>query len=362
MGYFDDFIKVEHEYYNEHILSAKINLERKNAKLYAANELKKMGNNLETLIMCSIAKNDVTFNTSDTSLLKQFMREIEVNELERLLSSATGAAPGTAPGTAPGADPAATIPEHDLFDVQIYIETLLLIYIVDPKSVHELADDEGAFNAIKNKIKELRENIEGLDIAVTTSVKDGGGSPLSLKERISGGDRDSIKTLTKLCMFLILIWFIHDDSKMRLMIEGYYMIRKGYCFTFKEAMWSAIGLDNPVCTQYRIFVMSIFNLTIFDYLKYCFTGSSVAVLVSQLNSLMNVVLDRGLNLIGYNENPYFNENTNVHRLLPDTSTNNSGGGFPKLSRKISKTKKIRKKRKKGYKKTKNKKKRKSRLI
>jgi hypothetical protein len=172
--------------------------------------------------------------------------------------------------------------------------------------------------------------------------------------------RTKIKTLTKLCMFLILIWFIYDREKIEIMYKGYYMIRSGYCFSFKEAMWGAIGLDNQVCTQYRVFVMSIFNLTIIDYLRYCFTSSSVAVIFYKLNNFMDYVLDSGLDLIGYDGN--FNANNNVHLLLQDTTQSSSGGGFPKVSRKISKTKKIRKKRKKGHKKTKNKKKRKSRLI
>ena len=172
-------------------------------------------------------------------------------------------------------------------------------------------------------------------------------------------------------MFLILIWFIYDESKMKLLFEGYYMIRSGHCFTFKEAMWGAIGLDNQVCTQYRVFVMSIFNLTIPQYLKHCLTTSSVATLFYQLNNLMDFALDRGLDLINYEGNFY--TNNNVHLLLQDTADGTtSGGGFPKISRKISrkisKTKKIRIRKHKtghktGHKKTKHKKKkRRSSLI
>tara|TARA_Y100000389_G_scaffold35707_1_gene30365 strand:- start:85 stop:543 length:459 start_codon:yes stop_codon:yes gene_type:complete len=151
------------------------------------------------------------------------------------------------------------------------------------------------------------------------------------------------------------------------------MIRNGYCFTFKEAFWAAIGLDNQICTQYRVFVMSIFNLTIFDYFRYCLTTSGVATLFHQLNNLMDYVLDTGLDIIRYDENDDFNTNQ-VLLLLPDTPSDDAAnsGGFQKISRKvsrqISKTKKIRiRKHKTGHKtrhkKTKHKKKkRRSRLI
>ena len=411
MASFDDFIgnkyfEYQYEYYNKEILSTEIEAERavaEAAKVEVAevkekvlnevkvplekikgkvlNEVKvplgkintaapatdadanrKFSLNLETLKNCS---NEniiyVPFNTNDT-LLKQPTNKTN-------LFASTSACSTT---TSSRHHASTTTPELNPADMQNHIETLLRKPIGTGEKettgglqLSNLPGDDprnNAFKAIKEKIKELKEKP---GVQITRAAAGGGGrgeSPSSLKGSISGGhNKDSIKTLTKLCMFLILIWFIYDESKMRLMIEGYYMIRKGYCFTFKEAMWSAIGLDNPVCTQYRVFVMSIFNLTIFDYLKYCFTGSSVALLVSQLNSLMDVVLDRGLDLIVYNENLGFKTN-DVQLLLTDTTQGASGGGFPKVSRKISKTKKIRKKRKKGHKKTKQKKKRKSRLI
>ena len=280
-----------------------------------------------------------------------------------------------------------TIPTDDFNEnIKEHIKTLLKYSInqnklfSDPISVTAAALDVSAKLAFDDIIKEIRMLKVGLNINKvhngTAPGSDGhrGGSPESLKRYTGGaGDRTQIKKLTKLCMFLILSWFIYDESKMQLMIEGYYMIRNGYCFTFKEAFWAAIGLDNQICTQYRVFVMSIFNLTIFDYFRHCLTTSGVATLFYQLNNLMDYVLDTGLDIIRYDENDDFNTNQ-VLLLLPDTPSDDAAnsGGFQKISRKvsrqISKTKKKRiRKHKTGHKtrhkKTKHKKKkRRSRLI
>ena len=368
--FIDTFISVEqidYEYYDKNLLFAEIEAERAAAKAAAAEA--EIEANTKADAKAEAAKEAAAEAAAEAATALSKSKETlseeaaaaeakeEVKRAEAI--SAAKAPPEMTPEAAAAKYPLQNDYEtyiSEIDSINYSINILLLSTLANTQQQQQPRSDpqQKHFNIIKEEIKklnfDLRCQINKCNVVGQHDSKRGGYVDC----------RTKIKILIKLCMFLILIWFIYDYTKMRLMFEGYYMIRSGYCFSFKEAMWSAIGLDNQVCTQYRVFVMSIFNLTIIDYLRYCLTSSSVAVIFYKLNNYIDYTLDRGLDLIGYEGN--FNANNNVHLLLQDTHPVAQSGGFPKLSRKISKTKKIRKKRKKGYKKTKNKKKRKSRLI